>query len=215
MLNIIFIMEPFLFYTRFNQTILLGKKARDLKELLDGIKTVPGSSIYHHTHRFLQQYQYLVPEPPNDFAYWVNNVLNEKLLGEKLFSINIIQFHWIEEIRKKFVEIIEQHLLKDARNVQCPEDEAFYFVSSKSFILKTPYVANNLNEFKDIVKKISADSLYFHIFEARLRLKKEDNDFSLWFRDAGYAQLANKMANLDPYAYTLESLRGKIISLME
>lgn len=60
--------EPFVFYTRLHLSELTGCKASNLKQLVDIIRTMPESSIYHHTHRFLQQHQYLSPEPPNDFV---------------------------------------------------------------------------------------------------------------------------------------------------
>jgi hypothetical protein len=63
----------FRFNTKVDQTILLGKKARNIQELYSGIRTTPDASIYFHTHKFLQQHHYLSPEPPNDFAYWAAN----------------------------------------------------------------------------------------------------------------------------------------------
>ena len=69
--------DEFRFNTKLDQTILLGKKARNLAELLGGLRTAPDASIYFHTHKFLQQHHYLSPEPPNDFGYWVTNILNE------------------------------------------------------------------------------------------------------------------------------------------
>jgi len=61
--------EPFRFYTRLHLSELTGLRAATLVQFLGLLKTVSGSCIYHHTHRFLQQHQYLSPEPPNDFAY--------------------------------------------------------------------------------------------------------------------------------------------------
>ncbi|UCC95958.1 MAG: hypothetical protein JSW40_04210, partial [Candidatus Omnitrophota bacterium] len=58
-------------------------------------------------------------------------------------------------------------------------------------------------------------SIYFHMFEARLRFKKLDNDFSCWLKDAGLMDLANKISYLDPYTYTLEGLRKKITVLIK
>ena len=84
--------EAFKFYTRFNLRELTGKKAKNLRELVDIIKEVPGSVIYYHTHVFLQQHLYLSPEPPNDFGYWVREILQEYKLGEELSSIDILQF---------------------------------------------------------------------------------------------------------------------------
>ncbi|MEW6680837.1 MAG: DUF5752 family protein, partial [bacterium] len=56
--------EPFRFYTRLHLSELTGLKASTLSQLVELIKQVPGSCIYHHTHRFLQQHQYLSPLPP-------------------------------------------------------------------------------------------------------------------------------------------------------
>ncbi|HPQ65887.1 MAG TPA: DUF5752 family protein, partial [bacterium] len=48
--------QPFVFYSRFNLQELTGLKASTLESLLDLISTVPGSSIYHHTHRFVEKH---------------------------------------------------------------------------------------------------------------------------------------------------------------
>jgi hypothetical protein len=63
---------------------------------------------------------------------------------------------------------------------------------------------------------VTVDSIYFHIFEARLRLQKGTNDFSIWMADSlGEKELAEKIANIDPYIYTIENLRSKIIEYIE
>ncbi len=73
----------------------------------------------------------------------------------------------------------------------------------------------SISEFIDILKKVSINSLYFHIFEAKMRLAKETNDFSAWFQSGGYLELAQAIAKLDPYTMTLEGLRQKIIKLVQ
>ncbi len=95
------------------------------------------------------------------------------------------------------------------------EDEAFHFMKSLSFILPTPYKAEDLAEFGDAVMKISPNALYHHIFEARLRLEKGMNDFSSWLdKELGEKDLANAIARLDPYTQTMESLRQQIHRLI-
>jgi hypothetical protein len=60
------------------------------------------------------------------------------------------------------------------------------------------------------------DSIYFHIFEARLRLEKEVNDFSNWIEHSlGNQKLALKIARLDPYTCTMEDLRKTLTALLE
>ena len=205
----------FHFYTRLNQTELLGKKARNLVELLEGIKSVPDSSIYHHTHRFIQQHHYMSPQPPNDFADWITDVLNEDALGEKMASVDVIEFQKIKGLRKKFIEIVSDYLKENKKVRDCPDNQEFHFMACRTFVLPTTYVARSVKQFRQILKRVSIHSLYFHIFEARMRLEKKDNDFSRWLRDLGERSLASKISKLDPYSYTLEALRKEIISIID
>ncbi len=80
----------------------------------------------------------------------------------------------------------------------------------------TPKEVNDLKEFIEILKKITIDSIYFHIFEARLRLEKPTNDFSCWIENSlGDKNLANSISSFDPYTSTLEDLRKKLIRIIE
>jgi len=210
--------EPFKFYTRLHLSELTGLKASNLKQLVDIMRKMPEPSIYHHTHRFLQQHQYLSPEPPNDFAYWVTNVLGEEKLGERLASIDTVQFTTIQELQNKIISTIETYIKSNAKAAirYAHENEEFHFMKSVSFILPTQYAATDLEEFIGILKKVDIDSIYFHIFEARLRLGKKTNDFSNWIETSlGNKELANKILKLDPYTYTLEDLRKTLIRIIE
>ncbi len=210
--------EPFKFFTRLHLSELTGIRAATLPQLLKLIKTVPGSSIYHHTHRFLQQHQYLSPEPPNDFAYWVSESLGEATLGEKLASIDTIQFTTIRSLREEIIRVIEGFIRNNplARLRFVSEGEEFHFIKSLSFIMPTKYIVYNLPEFVGVLEKITFDSIYFHIFESRLRLEKRTNDFSYWIETSlGAKELADKIAHLDPYTYTLEDLRKVLIVIIK
>ena len=206
--------EPFHFHTRLNLSELTGLKAFNLEGLLECLKKVPESSIYHHTHRFLQQHQYLSPEPPNDFAYWVTNSIGEKALGENLSSIDTVQFNSIDELRQVIISTVESCLKSDpaAKARSTDNNNAFCFMKSISFILPTGHSAGDLEEFVHILKNISIDSIYFHIFEARLRIGKKTNDFSYWIENSlENKKLADSISRLDPYTYTLDDLRRTII----
>ena len=210
--------EAFRFYTRLHLSELTGLMASTLSQLVGLIKQVPGSCIYHHTHRFLQQHQYLSPEPPNDFAYWVAKILGENELGEKLASIDTIQFSTIHGLREAIVTAIDDYLKNNAlaKLRFAREGEEFHFVKSVSFVIPTNYVAHDLKEFKDIFGNITIDSIYFHIFEARLRLERKTNDFSNWIENSiGDKELAEDISKLDPYTHTLEELRETIIKIIE
>ncbi len=210
--------QPFRFYTRLHLSELTGLRAASLAELLERIREVPEACIYHHTHRFLQQHLYLSPEPPNDFAYWVSEALGEDDLGEMLASIDTIQFSNIADLREKIVSTIEDYLQesKSAVGRSARHGEEFYFIKSISFVFPLQHVANDLAEFVGILEAISADSIYFHMFEARLRLKRGTNDFSYWIETSlGDKKLADDIAKLDPYTHTIEDLRNKLVRMVK
>ena len=207
---------PFYFYTRQNLTFLSGKKATNVSELLSGIKVIPDMSIYHHTHHFLEQHEFLSPEPPNDFAYWITNVLQYKLLGEEIASIDLRQYFTIREIRVRVIEIIEFSLIENSESLsrKAPPGEEFHFMNARTFVFPTKYVANNLSEFNECLHNISVYSIYYHIYEAKLF--KIIPSFCDWLSSSiNEKELADEFCNLDPYTQTLENLRNKLIELVD
>jgi hypothetical protein len=209
--------EPFIFHTRFNLSELTGLKAVNIESLLNLIKDVPGSSIYHHTHRYLQQHESLSPEPPNDFAHWIAVGLGDDELAEKLASIDIVQFNSIRGLRETIISKIEEHIaLKPSCRLRFAQaGREFHFIKSVSFVVATDYVAHDLVSFIAALEKVSTNSIYFHMFEARLRLEKGNNDFSNWIgASIGDTELARQITKLDPYTYAIEDLRRSIIAIV-
>ncbi|MFC1870266.1 DUF5752 family protein [Chloroflexota bacterium] len=208
--------EPFRFESRTQLTEFTGMMARTIKELVDVLKQAPDSVIYYHTHNFLEKHNYLTPEPSNDFGAWVSDALGEEVLGERLASVNTFEFPTLGALRERLVGIIEEHLAKGADSREAMTGLEFYFMKSVVVILPTSYVAHDLREFVETLRKISLGSLYFHIFESRVRLARGLNDFSIWMQDTlDEAELGEEIARLDPYTYTLEGLRLALIQLIE
>ncbi|MCM8812391.1 MAG: DUF5752 family protein [Candidatus Omnitrophica bacterium] len=210
--------EPFQFYTRFNLSELTGLKASTAGELLALLREVPGACMYHHTHRFLQQHLFVSPEPPNDFAYWVREALGEDELAEQLASVNIIDYPTIRAVRERFIFLLEDYLGRNpaARERACRGGEEFQVIKSVSFIVPTGIFARTLAEFTAALAAVSLPVIYFHMFEARLRLEKGNNDFSNWLADSlGQTEAAEKIARIDPYTFTLDGLRAAILQIIQ
>lgn len=206
--------RPFHFMSSLDLTLLTNRRARDLAEMLEHLRVVPGSVIYYHTHHFLVQHQYLSPEPPNDFAYWVTDVLQEDRLGEQLAAIDLIQFRTIRALRQRIVQVIETYLSERQQLRVAPEGEEFHFREAASFIVPTEHVARTLSEFADCMEQIGFGSLSYHFFGARLRLERDEDDFSEWCRCLGEQELAKAITRLDPYTYTMDGLRKEVVRLV-
>ncbi len=208
--------EPFRFYTRLNTKKLTGLKAKNLMELLKYIKEVPDSVIFYHTHDFIEEYHYLIPQPSNEFALWVGNILGYEALSEKLSTIDIFEFSSIGELRRRIADILEEYINNNPSDNNCREGEEFHFIKSVSVIMPTPYIAHDLREFVQILRFISPNSLFFHIYEAKLRVGKIANDFSLWLSESlAEERLVESITRIDPYMLTIEGVREKIISTVE
>ncbi|MBM4432504.1 MAG: mechanosensitive ion channel family protein [Chloroflexi bacterium] len=208
--------ETFHFNSRAHITELTGLKAKNLRELVEILKKVPDSVIYYHTHNFLEEQHYLIPGPSNDFGAWVSDALGDDVLGERLASVDTFGFSSLGALRERLVSIIEESLETGSSLREAMPGREFHFMKSVSAIFPTPYVAHDLREFAETMRKVSLSSLYFHVFESRLRLGKGLNDFSIWTQDSlGETELGEEISRIDPYTYTMEGLRSPLIQLIE
>jgi hypothetical protein len=207
---------PFHFNTRTHLAELTGLKAHSLAELAAVLKTAPDPVVYYHTHHYLEEHQYLVPELSNDFASWVKSALGDEVLGERLANISAFEFNTSTGFRDKLVNIMETCLAQEPRQREVSAGREFYFLKSVDVLLPTTYTAHDLREFIEALRKISVSSLYFHVFESRFRLKNGLNDFTAWLaEEMGEKELSQEIAKIDPYTYTLEGLRSLLIQTIE
>lgn len=208
--------DPFVFSTEWHVVALTGRKARNLGELLKHLKEVTGSSIFYHTHQQYLAHHFEKPTFHNDFAIWVSQALLEERLAEKLTSIDLLAFSSIRQLREAIIEMIEDFVRETrGRSRECPPGQEFYFCESQSFVMPTGAVANTVAEFFEALRMLSTVSIYFHFFEARLRLERPDNDFSQWLRQQGEEELASAIDRINPYVMTLDELKSQIIKLGE
>jgi hypothetical protein len=208
-------LRPFEFRTRLTVTKLTRRTATTVADLLTHLRQVPSSVVFHHTHHYLVQHQELSPEPPNDFAHWVTNTLQLDELGERLASVDTIRFASLNALQARIIEILEGHGAGADGNRSAPEGEEFHFKDAVSVILPTGYVARDVSEFRDALMRVSTASIAYHLFESRLRVGAEDNDFSNWLeREVDLPAVARAIRALDPYTYTLEGLRQVLLGLV-
>jgi hypothetical protein len=130
--------------------------------------------------------------------------------------VDTFQFSSLQALRERHIFIIEEQLAQAGSLREAAQGDEFHFVKSISVIIPAPYEASDIREFLGALRKLSPGSLYFHIFESRLRLGRGLNDFSAWLANSlDEEELAQKVARLDPYTHSLEGLRVSLIQLIE
>ncbi|MBN2378274.1 hypothetical protein JXM67_00510 [candidate division WOR-3 bacterium] len=207
--------KPFQFFTEQGIVYYSTFKADNLKSLLTGLRGVPSSSIFYHLYHSLLRRHFTTTDYMNDFAQWVWGVLWHKTLGEKLASFDPLEFTRIRDARARLIEIVDNYVGESEYFLRVPEEQAFYFLCVKSFIYPVGIKASNLHELIQALRIVSPQSLFYHLIESRLRLRKASNDLSIWLEeDMEQPELASKINAISPYEYNLEEIRNRIITLL-
>lgn len=189
-------------------------RASTLRELRGCIAGVSENSIFHHTYQYFLKGH--IQEHTNDFAYWASEYLEERALAEYLSNIDPYSYRSVEDLRRGLLKVIDSYLenFPEPREV-LPGDE-FYFNEAVSFVFPAGIRARNLAEFLLAVKYLDASSLYYHFYEARVRLRKRRDDFSKWIDEVMRSKhMADELRDIDPFMHNIEGIREHLIQILE
>ncbi|MGZ4811601.1 MAG: DUF5752 family protein [Terriglobales bacterium] len=207
---------PFYFNSAAHLLRIGRERATNLAELLDALRSCPNDSIFQHTFQTLQEHHFIREGFSNDFAHWAFAACNEVGLAERLAAIDVREFTSIPDLRKRLLDITEEYLQRNPRARDRAALEPFYFCASDTVVIPTPLVARNLAEFIESLKKVSIHSIHYHFIEARLRLKLNSNDFSIWLEEEmDLGAVADRLNRIDIYTSTLNDVRDQILRILE
>lgn len=207
---------PFFFTGCWELREMLGRSARDEQQLLEAIEEIPLDSLFYHTHSFFLRHTYIAGPYPNDFATWAAIQVRDRVLGEKLGILDPYEFENLEALRTEIVNIIDEHLSQVQIIPRVISGEPFHFMQSHIIEVPTGLEARTLKEFKNILATVNASAVYYHNFEAILRLGRRMGDFALWIEEQlNLPELAQNISRLDFYMASLESVRHQIIKLCD
>jgi hypothetical protein len=209
--------QPFVFKKVLYLVEVTGHRARTLDELLRALSVVPADSVGYHMHREFLQYKFAPIEYPNDFAYWTARVLGDELLGEKLSVLRVFKHRSLDGLRQELSRVLAGHLMEvpAASQTAAPPDREFHFLQARSVVMDCNRTAASRDELVGALAEVESSSLYFHLFETRFGGGLgRDNDFAEWIRSSlGEEELAARVANVDPYMFSLEQVRRSLLKI--
>jgi len=207
---------PFYFNSAANLLRISREKATNLQELLDAVRACSDACIFQHTFQTLEEHHFIREGFSNDFSHWAFASCNEVELAERLAGLDVREFTSIAALRERVINILESYLKKNPRAATKLAMEPFYLMAADVVVIPTPYVARNLEEFADGLRKVSTHSIYYHFIDARLRLKLNNNDFSVWLdKELDMGSAADRINRIDIYTSTLEGVRRSILRIVE
>jgi hypothetical protein len=191
-----------------------GRKACDLRELREVIAVVSGDSIFHHTYQyFLKEH---IHEYTNDFAHWAGEGLEERALAEHLSNIDPYDFHAIDDLRAELLRVIDDYLERFPEPRKAMSGDEFYFNETITLTFPTGVRVRNLAEFLMGIRYVDTSSIYYHYYEARMRLGGGVDDFSAWIEAAlQKPDLAERIRAIDPFMHNVEGIREHISEAVE
>lgn len=193
-----------------------GQKASNLKEFLNMLEESEDNVIYYHLFQSPIKHHLRYPVYPNDFANWAADALGDFALAEKLANFDPYDFLEISSAKNEIANIIEEHLW-DLHTIPWSRPGfEFYFCSSISLIIDLRISASNLSQFKECILKVSANSIYYHFFEARRRNKnKASDDFTLWLKENSYEEkIIKQIQDIDFYFYSIAEVRHRLLKIL-
>jgi hypothetical protein len=205
---------PFRFHDAVRLTCPTGISAATLREFRDAIERAEPGVLHHHLREVPLRFTFTFWEYPNDFAIWAANALENHALAERLAVLDPFHERDLDVLRERVLEAVEATAGEAGGPLPVPPGQEFHFSSSVAVDLDLGVEANNVAELIARLKEVPATSLYYHLFEGRLRTADGWDDISLWLLESGFSRTAERLRDLDIYMASLESCRRVVIELL-
>lgn len=207
--------KPFRFRDAVRLNCPTGVSAATLREFRDVVERVEAGVLHHHLREVPLRFTFTFWDYPNDFAIWAASALENRALAERLSVLDAFHERDIEVLRERVLDAVEVALGEEGSTLPVPPGQEFHFSSSVAVELDLGVEANTVAELIARLKEVPATSLYYHLFEGRLRSPEGWNDVSLWLLESGFPSAAHRLRDLDIYMASLESCRRVVIELLE
>ena len=209
--------EPFFIKDCALIAIATGKRAYNLRDLRDNLRTIHPCSIYYHFWGGLLRPRFDDPEYNNDFAAWVSHSLHDKKLAERLSIIDPKEFSTMEDLKQELIEVIEERMDEIEFLAWAKREERFDFIRSQIIIFDTQHKISKPQKFARFLPGMSVGSIFYHFIDARFRAPDAADDFRNWLKGFGniYVDLRQQIKEIDPYFSTLTELRSKLANLFQ
>jgi hypothetical protein len=192
--------------------IATGKRAQNLRELREHLRTIDLNCIYYHFWSGLLRPRFDNPEYHNDFAIWVAHSLHNKILAERLAVIDPAIFNSLEELRGELIDIIEETLDETEYPIWAKRDDQFEFIRSQMVVFDVNISVKAPLDLAHLIPKMSSGSIFFHFIDGRRRNEDEKDDFHNWLLQFGeeHERLIENISHIDPYFSSLADLRNQL-----
>jgi hypothetical protein len=208
-------MTPFAVYDAHALRMPTGRTVVNLREMLTALRYAEPSVLRHHLFRFPLDPAYDFSAFGHDFAYWADVGLQDAVLAERLGNFDPYENPDPEALRAALVDIVEDHLMSSAHVPWARPGRELHLMRSILVAYPTGRTAEDLAGLREAVLEASRGTLYFHFFEARVRLAGRSDDFSTWIEQGlGRLDVAAALRRIDFPALRVEDVREAVAAVL-
>ncbi len=187
------------------------------RELRERLAICPNECLFHHLCETVVRPTFDDPEFPNDFAAWSARSLRDRVLAEKLGVVNPYHYDSLEQVREVMIEILDDRLHDMPFIPTVPQGEEFTFMQAVTVVFDTGVGLENVNDFVQMLPRMSNGSIYYHFIEARRRTVAHIDDFSAWLVELPEetASLREALHHVDFYYLSIAEVRERLVAAVE
>jgi hypothetical protein len=208
--------RPFTFVGCLELREILGRRARDERELMEELQQIPAASVYYHTQSIFLGYPRIAGAYPNDFANWVATQIRDQVLAERLAVVDPYMFGSVEELREELVSIVDSHISALNPVPRIVFGDPLFFVQPHILGVPTGLEARTLQDFRRGLAEVDLSAVYLHALHARIRGEVAGGDFARWIgQELRRDSLAAAIGHINPYLGGLEEIRREMLRLID
>ena len=208
--------RPFTFIGCLELREILGRRARDERELVEELEQIPAASVYYHTQSIFLRHPRIAGAYPNDFANWVATQIRDQVLAERLAVVDPYMFGGVEELREELVSIVDSHISTLNPVPRIVFGDPLFFMQSHVLEVPTGLEARTLPDFRRCLAEVDLSAVYLHALHARIRGEVAGGDFARWIgQELRRDSLAAAIGRINPYLGGLEEIRREMLRLID
>lgn len=208
--------RPFTFVGCLELREILGRRARDERELMEELEQIPAASVYYHTQSIFLRHPRIAGAYPNDFANWVASQIRDQVLAERLAVVDPYMFGSVEELREELVSIVDSHISALNPVPRVVFGDPLFFVQSHVLEVPTGLEALTLPDFRRCLAEVDLSAVYLHALHARNRGEVAGGDFARWIgQELRRDSLAVAIGRINPYLGGIEGIRREMLRLID
>lgn len=207
--------KPYALMTCVEIREILGRRAQGEQELMEALEEVEAPSVYYHTHSYYLRGKYQHERYPNDFATWIADTVRDRVLSERLSTVDPFAVPDVEALREELVSTIENHLDSLGFSPRALFGDPFDFLRAHIVALPLGVEVRSAGELAERLRTAPPETLYYHFFEDAFGRGRRHGSLVNWVvEELGNPPLAEAMTRINPYRLHLEYLRNDVLHVL-